>query len=86
MHIFFTHVHIPLLFQPKGGFKSYEMPEGFPPVPDIPGLLKAPTTIEDFDVSEKDTAAILEIMFKPKEWTEGERKWKQHVNLTGNFH
>ena len=57
------------------------MPEGFPPVPDIPGLLKAPTTIEDFDVSEKDTAAILEIMFKPKEWTEGERKWKQHVSI-----
>ena len=68
-----------MYLQPKGGYINYALPEGFPPVPEIPGLLGPPVTTEDFDMTEKDTAAILNILFKPKEWQEGERKWMQQV-------
>jgi dynein light intermediate chain len=65
---------------PEGGYVEYKVDPGFPMRPKIPGLLGPPVTLEDTDTTIEETAEILNIIFKPKKWQEGERKWHQEVS------
>ncbi|CAG7784830.1 unnamed protein product [Allacma fusca] len=65
---------------PEGGYVEYKVNPGFPMRPKIPGLLGPPVTLEDTDMTMEETAEILNIIFKPKDWQEGDRKWHQEVS------